>query len=383
MSDLGEGVQINWSRIAPEVVDNQVMLAATTNPAIYGRRRVDETAPTFRAVQVDFDARRISIDGYVVRLPRLGARRSLAVRYVDLVREVRGPNTPARFALRIADLDALGEALALPIGLVGSDVARAMERALREEQTRFGSLAIPASGMAIAASAGIGVYTQLGGLTIPLSTNTGLMLDDTQSSSVAVDAPIRIVPVEALTPAVASPIEAAPSEAAPIEAALIETNAVPVGAAAVALDEPHHDVVGAAALELVSFDWATRLPDWTIEFSEGRPGFLGYAFFNDKRIEIYVRDEHTPQQVAATVAHELGHAIDVSTLNDAQRAVWLQVRGIEVGWWPTGETSDYGSGAGDFAEAFATWQVGEISRSKVAGQPTEAELELLVELVGG
>jgi hypothetical protein len=359
------------------------MLAATNIPAVYGRRRVDETTPTFRAVQVDFGTRRISIDGYVVRLPRLGARRSLAVRYVDLVREVRGPNTPARFALRIADLDALGEALALPIGLVGSDVARAMERALREEHTRFGSFVIPASGMAIAASAGIGVYSQLGGVTTPLGTSAGLIRDGATSSSVAGDAPIRIVPVEVATPAALNPIEASPIEASPIEASPIEASPVPVGAAAVALDEPHHDVVGAAALELVSFDWATRLPDWTIEFSEGRPGFLGYAFFNDKRIEIYVRDEHTPQQVAATVAHELGHAIDVSTLDDAQRAVWLQVRGIDVGWWPTGETSDYGSGAGDFAEAFATWQVGEISRSTVAGQPTEAELELLAALVGG
>jgi hypothetical protein len=101
-----------------------------------------------------------------------------------------------------------------------------------------------------------------------------------------------------------------------------------------------------------------------------------------KRIEIYVRPTDTAEALARVVAHELGHAVDL-TRNDAlDRARWRTARGIAptVPWWPDGTADDFATVSGDFAEAFAAWQTGVVSRSEVAGQPTADQLALLASL---
>jgi hypothetical protein len=59
--------------------------------------------------------------------------------------------------------------------------------------------------------------------------------------------------------------------------------------------------------------------------------------------------------VAGAIAHELAHAFDEKYLTPALRSKWLAVRGLppDTPWYsPVGRlSSDYLSGAGDFAES--------------------------------
>ncbi len=144
-----------------------------------------------------------------------------------------------------------------------------------------------------------------------------------------------------------------------------------------------HEQRGEAALAQISYPWRTALPGWTIEFKPSRSGVLGYTYTNEKRIEVYVRDSMTEKLLAHVIAHELGHAVDVTLNNGAERRAWLELRGFpDADWWPApGGVSDFHSGAGDFAEGFAAWQVGTGSyRSKLGPAPNSEQLELIATL---
>jgi len=136
------------------------------------------------------------------------------------------------------------------------------------------------------------------------------------------------------------------------------------------------------ALASLTYPWRDRLPGWEIRFHDGTDGAYGYTLTRESVIDIYVRDEQSTELLAHVIAHELGHAIDV-TLNDGDdRERWQEARGIEdAPWWPDSRASDFATGAGDFAEAFAAWQVGTGAyRSELAPPPTETELAVLAEL---
>lgn len=142
---------------------------------------------------------------------------------------------------------------------------------------------------------------------------------------------------------------------------------------------------GEAALATISYPWEQLLPGWTIDFLPEKSGLFGLTLVPDKRIEVYVRDNQTEALLAHVIAHELGHAIDV-TLNDGpDRRAWAEARGTGSSpWWPGNGTTDFSTGAGDFAESFAAWQVGSGSfRSTLAGPPTDAQIELLAQLAAG
>jgi len=154
---------------------------------------------------------------------------------------------------------------------------------------------------------------------------------------------------------------------------------------AVALDDPidlpEHVAVGQAALSEISYPWEQLLPGWEIEFLPGQDGLFGLTLVPEQRIEIYVRSEQAPRMVAHVVAHELGHAIDVSLNDGADRRRWSELRGLDAPWWPESGATDFSTGAGDFAESFAAWQVGPAGfRSTLADPPDGAEIELLAEL---
>jgi hypothetical protein len=92
--------------------------------------------------------------------------------------------------------------------------------------------------------------------------------------------------------------------------------------------------------------------------------------------------------VADIVGHELGHAVDVTLLDERDRQQWLAARGVPAGtaWFAVDDTvtlGDFGSGAGDFAESFAAWQTGKVSQSRLGGQPSETQLRLLATLAAG
>ncbi len=139
--------------------------------------------------------------------------------------------------------------------------------------------------------------------------------------------------------------------------------------------------VRTAALARVTYPWADRLHGWTIEFLPERDGYLGVTWSKTHRVEIYVRIGESMDDVAFTLAHELGHAVDLTYLNSDDRAAWLKARGASgTPWWTDSGASDYAVGAGDFAEAFAVWQIGGTSLSTVAEQPDLAQLDLLATL---
>lgn len=144
----------------------------------------------------------------------------------------------------------------------------------------------------------------------------------------------------------------------------------------------HEEAVGRAALAEISYPWRVLLSDWTIEFLPARDGLYGLTLVPDRRIEIYVRDDQSHEAVAHVIAHELGHAIDVTLNSGPDRRLWEQARGIgSAPWWPDSGATDFETGAGDFAESFAAWQMGpDDFRSKLGPPPDQAQIELLATL---
>jgi hypothetical protein len=142
------------------------------------------------------------------------------------------------------------------------------------------------------------------------------------------------------------------------------------------------DARGQAALAAISYPWDQLLPGWTIEFLDETDGLYGLTLVSKKRIEIYVRDGQDTALLAHVIAHELGHAVDVTHNDGDDRRRWEQSRGIEdFPWWPGSGDTDFSTGAGDFAEAFAAWQVGDRSfRSTLANPPSAGQRALLAEL---
>jgi hypothetical protein len=143
-----------------------------------------------------------------------------------------------------------------------------------------------------------------------------------------------------------------------------------------------YEVVGVAALGRIGYPWRDRLPAWSVRFLPGRPGLLGGTWTYEQRIEVYVREGQSVDDVAFTLAHELGHAVDVAVMTEADRQRWMRERAIAdtVPWWVESGATDFSSGSGDWAEAFAVWQVGGQSHSRVAPAPSPVDLALVAEL---
>lgn len=98
-----------------------------------------------------------------------------------------------------------------------------------------------------------------------------------------------------------------------------------------------------------------------------------------------MRPDDTVEVLHRVFAHELGHVIDVELNSNEDRQRWIDQRGIadSAPWWPSAESPDFATGAGDFAEAFAVLETGITTRSTIGAQPTAADLTLLRELMAG
>ena len=92
--------------------------------------------------------------------------------------------------------------------------------------------------------------------------------------------------------------------------------------------------------------------------------------YPDRRhIEVYVSPSMSDSQLLHVVAHELGHAVDM-VRNDGQDQIdWRALRGFDPDtmWWADPFTSDFATPSGDFAECFANWAIGSVSRSAKGG----------------
>ncbi len=193
----------------------------------------------------------------------------------------------------------------------------------------------------------------------------------------------------------APPTAAGGGEASSTDATATTTTEAPRGAAvssASSAEEPGEapsdgspQERGRWALTQIGYPWEDMLPGWRVEFLDGRTGLFGLTLVDDKRIEIYVRDNQADDLLVHIVAHELGHAVDV-TLNDGDdRRTWQAARGIEdEPWWPSSAASDFRTGAGDFAESFAYWQAESAHyRSKLGPAPSAEQLRVIAELAAG
>lgn len=160
------------------------------------------------------------------------------------------------------------------------------------------------------------------------------------------------------------------------------TDTAPTALAAASIEPAS---LGDQALELVEFPWRESFPDWQIIFRGPRNGIRALTFPQEKRVEIFIRSSDTAATLHRVFAHELGHMIDVEWNSDEDRQRWRDQRGLspEAPWWPSAESPDFATGAGDFAEAFAVWETGVTTRSTVGDQPSAADLALLRELSVG
>ena len=131
-------------------------------------------------------------------------------------------------------------------------------------------------------------------------------------------------------------------------------------AAATARRATPAELLGQRALQLVSFDPGQL--GYHIGFRSGRKDLRAQIDRDRRQITVYVSPGDALHRVAHDIAHELGHAYDAKYLTPVARDRYLQVRGrLSTPWFPGFQAadytalalSDYGTGAGDFAEVFA------------------------------
>ena len=135
-----------------------------------------------------------------------------------------------------------------------------------------------------------------------------------------------------------------------------------------------------SALALLQIPWKDL--GYEIVFMPARPGFRAMTFPGQRRIEIYARPQDDLDLLAYDIAHELGHAIDVSYNTAETRKRWMVARGIDpaTAWFGCDRCSDYNTPAGDFAETFALILIGpKYFRSRIAVRPTPENIPVLAE----
>lgn len=133
-----------------------------------------------------------------------------------------------------------------------------------------------------------------------------------------------------------------------------------------------------AALASIHFPWQQL--KYEIAFMAPRPGFRAMTFPSQHRIEIYVRPNDSVSLLAYDIAHELGHAIDMTYNTAETRKNWMHVRGIDPStpWFGCDGCTDFDTPAGDFAETFALLMLGPKDfRGRIAPRPTAQQTSTL------
>lgn len=339
--------------------------------------------PQRAELTIDLTENVLSASGHALPLAS-AAHDHILERYLSLVYVLRNsePGTPV--PLRDEDVAILAASLAERAELVEEqllatmytepDSVRGLVQWLRQR------LWVPSAGAIVGAvSLGTLVMVTSDGSASATATTDLPDNDDVASGGSTILLPSRLSPSRASVPSTTSST-AADTTLAPTStpvAASVTPFAVDTASAARA-----SGTLGAQAEALLPFDWQAVLPEWTITYHETNREFRGLTFPYDQSIELYVRDDDSAATLSGILAHEIGHAIDVTHLDDRQRSRWQETRSIEESqWWPDAYASDFETGAGDFAEAFAYWAVRDPSASRIAHQPTSSQLIALEALL--
>src|SRR5262249_25562373 len=131
-------------------------------------------------------------------------------------------------------------------------------------------------------------------------------------------------------------------------------------------------------LAFINFPWQQL--NYQIVFGSPRHGLRAMIFPDKHRIEIYARPADSARLLAYDIAHELGHAIDL-TFNTAEiRQKWMELRGIQPAtpWFGCEKFSDFNPPSGDFAETFVFLFRGPGHfYGRIAPPPVQAQLPSL------
>jgi len=281
-----------------------------------------QVVPARTELILDIDEHQLSVGDTAITFDSMYPRDVLS-RYVALIYRLRGQTFGSKLTLREADIAVLGESL----GFADIDVRREIEDLIEAPESVKNAKAV-GKGRIIAAAGILVGATAFGSLVLV-------------GNPVGNDAPTEV---------------------------LGETQTF--GSIGPVAD------TGAAAEQLIDFDFRAALPEWRIGYAEDHPDFLGVTRSEDKSILIHVEQDATPQVVAAVLMHEVGHAIDLEVLTDADRADWIELRGMPATWWPGNGLSDFAVGAGDFAEAVSAVTTNSPS-SSVYGEFSQEQLDFV------
>lgn len=314
-------------------------------------------------------------------------------RYLSLVYVLRNSEPGRAVPLRDEDVSILATSLAQKQEFVHDQLLRTMDAERDSVNGLFNwfkqRLWVPGAG-AVVGAVSLGTLVMLSTDGSASASETTDLPDneanpDADLSTLDVGRPISRVASTAVATTSSSTAQAevqaeVETATATVSSATIEVAADVIATTAIRTPE----TMGAEAEALLPFDWETILPGWTIEYRGPDTEFRGLTYPYDKSIELFVRSDDTANSLAGILAHELGHAIDVTHLSDGERSDWRDTRSIEDHqWWPDAYASDFETGAGDFAEAFAYWAVQDPSSSQIAHQPTTSQLTALESLLEG
>jgi hypothetical protein len=129
-----------------------------------------------------------------------------------------------------------------------------------------------------------------------------------------------------------------------------------------------------------------RLPGWTVQWQGSRTGYLAATYPASHSIVVYVRPGRSAALTAYDLAHEYGHALDVTYLNDGLRGQWGRRRGYDASrWFGCDMCDDFATPSGDWAESVAVCLTGNRGtfRSRLAGVPGPADCAWIASVVGG
>lgn len=118
---------------------------------------------------------------------------------------------------------------------------------------------------------------------------------------------------------------------------------------------------------------------WTVRFEVYQGRYLGLTDSGTKLLTLWVKPTDGQQELRITLAHELGHILDFTTVGAEQRSTYLQLRHRSdntAPWYPCNGCEDYAFASGDFAEVYALWLAGPGDfRSRFAAVPDAASLK--------